>query len=74
MAPPVEASTTRPHARACRAASSSVAVPTTLTVASKAGSSTARRTSICAARWKITSGRAAASAAATRAASATLPS
>src|SRR4051794_14561946 len=41
-------------------------VPPTLTAASKPGSATARRTSIWAARWKITSGAAAATSAATR--------
>src|SRR4051794_11627997 len=56
IAPPVDASTKRPTP-AARAASSITAVPPTLTAASKAGSSTARRTSICAARWKTTSGR-----------------
>ena len=35
-------------------------MPPTLTAASKAGSATERRTSICAARWKTTSGRASA--------------
>ena len=41
------------RAPAARAASSTLAVPPTLTAASKAGSSTDLRTSIWAARWKI---------------------
>ena len=54
MAPPVEAKITR--ALCLRAASSTLIVPITLTLASPAGSSTETRTSACAARWKITSG------------------
>src|SRR4051795_13500500 len=54
MAPPVELNTTLPPCS--RAASSTWSVPTTLTSASKSGRSTDTRTSICAARWKQTSG------------------
>src|SRR3954451_8774512 len=68
MAPPVEVFTTRPTP-ASRAASSTLIVPTTLTPASQAGSSIDLRTSICAARWKTMSGRAAARALRIRSAS-----
>src|SRR5215217_769291 len=73
MAPPVEEFTTR-ATPARRAASSTLIVPPTLTCASNAGSATARRTSICAARWKTTSGAAEATSAATRSPSRTSPS
>src|SRR5215208_3352332 len=65
MAPPVDELTTR-ATPARRAASSTLIVPPTLTSASNAGSATARRTSICAARWKTTSGAAESTSAATR--------
>src|ERR687897_1112651 len=55
MAPPVEVFTTRGTPCAC-AALSTFTVPSTFTRASLAGSATDLRTSICAARWKITSG------------------
>src|ERR1035438_7981186 len=54
-APPEDANSTR--APATRAASSTLTVPTTLTCASAAGAATEERTSICAARWHISSGR-----------------
>src|SRR5215831_6828329 len=52
-APPEEANSTR--APTCRAASSTLTVPTTFTCASSAGESTDARTSICAARWHTSS-------------------
>src|SRR5215208_2886629 len=55
MAPPVEVFTTRGTPCAC-AALKTFTVPSTFTRASLAGSATDLRTSICAARWKITSG------------------
>src|SRR6476620_1890735 len=55
MAPPVEARTKR-SMPACRADSSRLRVPPTLTPTSKTGSDTERRTPIWAARWKTTSG------------------
>src|ERR1700753_223303 len=61
---------TRPTS-AARAASSTLAVPPTLTAASKNGSSTDLRTSIWAARWKTSSGRASAKSAPTAAPSRT---
>ena len=53
MAPPVDANTTR--APASRAASSTFTVPSTLIVASRAGSATETLTSAWAARWTIAS-------------------
>src|ERR1022692_323036 len=69
-APPVEQNSTRTPA--ARAASSTLTVPTTLVCASRAGSATDTRTSICAARWQISSGRSCATIAATGSASVTL--
>src|ERR1700730_15041640 len=54
-APPEEANSTR--APAIRAASRTLTIPTTLTCASSAGAATEERTSICEARWQISSGR-----------------
>src|SRR5215211_661263 len=70
MAPPVELLTTR-CAPERRALSSTLMVPSTFTRASKAGSAADLRTSIWAARWKTTSGWAAAHSEATATASRT---
>src|SRR4051794_37871066 len=56
MAPPLEVLTKR-RTPCSRAASRRLTVPSTFVRASKAGSATDLRTSICAARWKTTSGR-----------------
>src|SRR6266702_5037695 len=62
LAPPVEQNSNR--APTLRAASSTLTVPTTFTSASSAGHATDARTSICAARWQISSGLASSTSAA----------